>query len=219
MANTDTMKKNAALKALDYIQPGMIVGVGTGSTANYFIEALSSIKHTIDGTVASSIETANRLKAHNIPVFELNTVNTVHVYIDGADEFNPYRSLIKGGGGALTREKIIAAAAQQFICIVDQTKQVDILGKFPLPIEVHPMARSYVAREMVKIGGQPEYREGFITDNQNIILDIYNLSIQEPIAMETKINCIPGVITNGIFAITSADIILMGTKNGVEIVE
>lgn len=217
MGNTDLMKKAAAEAAITYIKPNIIVGVGTGSTVNYFIDALATIKHKIEGTIASSEASAARLRAHGIPVYDLNSVNNVPIYVDGTDEFNSYLSLIKGGGGALTREKIIATVAKQFICIADITKKVPVLGKFPLPIEVIPMARSYVAREMVKLGGDPEYREGFITDNGNIILDVHNFRIETPIQMEKQINNIAGVVTNGIFAIRGADVLLLGNEHGVEI--
>ncbi len=216
MGSKEDMKKAAAKEAIQFIENDTVVGVGTGSTTNYFIEELAHIKHKIEGTVASSEETAKQLKSHGIPVFDLNSVNNVSLYVDGADEFNHYLSLIKGGGGALTREKIIATAADQFICIVDESKKVDILGKFPLPIEVIPMARGYVARQLVKLGGDPVYRENFITDNGHIILDVYNLDISEPIAMEEKLNNITGTVTNGIFAKRGADKILMGTADGVK---
>ena len=209
-------KKRAADSALEYIKPGMIVGVGTGSTVNFFIDALSKIKNKIEGTVASSLATAKRLKSHGIPVYELGAAGKVDIYIDGADEFTQHKHLIKGGGGALTREKIIAAVAPQFICIVDASKKVNCLGAFPLPIEVIPMARSYVAREIVKLGGSPDYREGFITDNGNQILDIHNLNILNPVELEARINQITGVVTNGIFAKRPADTVLMATDSGIE---
>ncbi|CAM4455447.1 MAG: Ribose-5-phosphate isomerase A [Legionellaceae bacterium] len=213
--DTNALKKKAAEAALDYIEADSIIGVGTGSTVDYFIDALAKIKHKIEGTVASSIATAMKLKALHIPVYDLNTVNTVSVYIDGADEANPYLQLIKGGGGALTREKILAANAQKFIGIIDQSKTVDILGKFPLPVEVIPMARSYVAREIVKLGGDPVYREGFITDNGNIILDIHHLIINEPLTWEEKLNNITGIVCNGLFAYRRADILLIADENEV----
>jgi len=191
------------------------VGVGTGSTANYFIDALATVKHKVEGTVASSIATANRLKGHGIPVLELNDVVELDVYIDGADETNKFLHLIKGGGGALTREKIVAAASKQFICVADETKLVDILGKFPLPIEVIPMARSYVARQIVKLGGSPVLRENFITDNGNVILDVHNMQIMEPAKLEATLDHIPGVVTNGLFAMRPADVLLLGTPQGV----
>ena len=215
--NQDALKKSAALAALDYIQHGMVLGVGTGSTVDYFIEGLKSVKGKIEGAVASSKTTADKLKALSIPLLDLNSVNELALYVDGADEINPSRQMIKGGGGALTREKIIAAVAQKFVCIADQTKQVDLLGKFPVAIEVIPMARSYVAREMVKLGGEPVYRQGFTTDNGNVILDVYNLKILNPIALEKDINNIAGVVTNGIFAVRPADVLLLATEKGVAV--
>ncbi len=214
----DEMKKMVAHAALEYVETGAIIGVGTGSTANHFIDALAGIKHRIDGTVASSEATAERLKGHGIAVFELNEVSDIPVYVDGADESNKYLHLIKGGGGALTREKIIAAASDKFVCVADGSKMVDILGAFPLPVEVIPMARSYVAREIVKMGGQPVWREDFITDNGNQILDVQNLSIMEPVKLEEKLNNIVGVVTNGLFAIRPADVLLLGTEEGVKVV-
>lgn len=211
----DTLKKAAALAALDYIQHGMVLGVGTGSTVNYFIEGLKSVKGKIEGAVASSKATADKLKALSIPLLDLNSVNELALYVDGADEINSAKQMIKGGGGALTREKIIAAVAKKFVCIVDQTKQVDLLGTFPVAIEVIPMARSYVAREMVKLGGEPVYRQGFTTDNGNVILDVYNLKILNPIALEKDINNITGVVANGIFAVRPADVLLLATEQGV----
>lgn len=208
------MKQAAAEAAIDYIEPGMIVGVGTGSTVDYFIEALAGVKSKIDGTVASSGASRTKLLAHNIPVYDLNAVDAVPLYVDGADEINPYKSLIKGGGGALTREKILAASAETFICIADESKQVTMLGQFPLPIEVIPMARGYVARAIVKLGGDPAYREGFVTDNGNIILDIHHFRIETPIQIEKTLNNITGVVTNGIFAERGADLILLGKKDG-----
>ena len=211
----DEMKQAVAKAALEYIEPGALVGVGTGSTANFFIDALATIKHKIDGTVASSLATATRLKGHGIPVLELNEVIELSVYVDGADETNKHLQLIKGGGGALTREKIVAAASKIFVCITDESKLVDILGKFPLPIEVIPMARSFVAREIVKLGGQPVLREGFTTDNGNIILDVRNMEIMEPAKLEAMLNNIPGIVTNGLFALRPADVLLLGTPQGV----
>lgn len=211
-------KKAAAIAALNEIPADAIVGVGTGSTAAYFIEALASIKHKIKTTVASSLDTANKLKALGFTVDDLNAVNQVNIYVDGADEFNQFKYLIKGGGGALTREKILAAAAQKFICIADESKQIKILGKFPLPIEVIPMARGLVARAILKLGGIPEYREGFVTDNGNIILDVFNLNLENPIQTEEIINNITGVVCNGIFAKRPADKIIVGTNNGVRII-
>lgn len=216
----DTLKKAVAQAAVDYISPKLnsdsIVGVGTGSTANCFIDALAEIKHTFDGAVASSNATAERLEAHGIKVFDLNSVADMEFYIDGADETNEYLELIKGGGGALTREKIVAAVAKQFLCIVDASKQVPLLGSFPLPVEVIPLARSYVARELVKLGGDPEYREGFVTDNGNLILDVHNLSISAPADLERSINQITGVVTNGLFAVRPADVLFVGSSSGVE---
>jgi len=212
----DEMKKMVAHAALEYVEAGAIIGVGTGSTANHFIDALAGIKHKIDGTVASSEATAERLRGHGIAVFGLNEVNDIPVYVDGADESNQYLHLIKGGGGALTREKIIAAASDKFICVADESKLVDVMGTFPLPVEVIPMARSYVAREIVKIGGQPVWREDFITDNGNQIIDIQNLSVMDPVKLEAQLNNIVGVVTNGLFAIRPADVLLLGSENGVK---
>ena len=214
--NQDELKKNVAKAAIDYVETGTIIGVGTGSTANYFVDELAKIKSKIDGTVASSVATAERLKGHGIRVLDLNVVDDISVYVDGADESNKYLHLIKGGGGALTREKIIAAASDKFVCIADESKLVDILGGFPLPVEVIPMARSYVARELVKLGGQPVYREGFTTDNGNIILDIQNMQIMDPVEVEQKINNIVGVVTNGLFAARPADVLLLGTTEGIK---
>lgn len=211
----DEMKKQVADAALEYVESGMIVGIGTGSTANFFIDGLAKMKGKIDGTVASSEASATRLRGHGIPVMELNAVGNIPLYVDGADESNKFLHLIKGGGGALTREKIVAAAAEKFVCIADESKLVDVLGAFPLPVEVIPMARSYVARELVKLGGTPAYREGFVTDNGNIILDVHNLSIMNAVELETKLNNIVGVVTNGLFAIRPADVLLLGTQNGV----
>ena len=217
--NQDALKQAVAQAALDYIKPQLdndsIVGVGTGSTANFFIDALADIKHQFDGAVASSEATAQRLETHGIPVYELNNVTEMEFYIDGADECNERLELVKGGGGALTREKIVAAVAKKFLCIVDASKQVPMLGTFPLPVEVIPMARSYVARELVKLGGDPVYREGFITDNGNLILDVHNLKIMEPIKLEESINQITGVVTNGLFAVRPADRLFVGTDAGV----
>jgi ribose 5-phosphate isomerase A len=216
----DQMKSAVAKAAIDYITPKLekesIVGVGTGSTANMFINELESIKHLFDGAVASSEETAKRLQAIGIPVYELNDVNEMAVYVDGADEFDPRLNLIKGGGAALTREKIVAAVAKEFVCIVDDTKQVDILGEFPLPVEVIPMARSYVSRELAKLNAQPVYRQGVVTDNGNVIIDVHNLDITDAKGVEEKINSIVGVVTNGLFAQRNADLLLMSTSQGVE---
>jgi ribose 5-phosphate isomerase A len=212
----DEMKQAAANAALDYVEPGTVVGIGTGSTANYFIDALARIKHKIDGTVASSVASAERLKGHGIPVLELNAAGELSLYVDGADEANRHLQLIKGGGGALTREKIVAAASRKFVCIADDSKLVDVLGAFPLPVEVIPMARSYVARQIVKLGGQPVLREGFTTDNGNLILDVRNLRIMEPAKLEAELNNIAGVVTNGIFALRPADVLLLGGEQGVQ---
>lgn len=211
----DEMKREAAEAALQYVEEDTVVGIGTGSTANHFIDLLAAkFKHRIEGTVASSEASAARLKQHGIPVFDLNSVGDIPLYVDGADEANGLLQLIKGGGGALTREKIVAAASRKFVCIADESKKVDVLGAFPLPIEVLPMARSYVARQLVKLGGNPELREGFKTDNGNIILDVHNLPIVEPVKMEQTINSIPGVVTVGLFAIRPADILILGTQQG-----
>ena len=213
----DQLKKQVADAAIDYIKSG-IIGVGTGSTANYFIDALAKIKHKIDGAVASSDATADRLRSHGIEVFDLHDINGMDIYIDGADEITEHMHMLKGGGGALTREKIVAANAKEFICICDESKYVPVLGKFPLPIEVLPMAKSYVARELTKLGGQPQLRD-FTTDNGNIILDTYELKINDPIEMEIKINQIVGVVTNGLFAVRPANILLLATNEGVKTIK
>lgn len=210
----DEMKKAAAEAALAYVEVGMIVGIGTGSTANHFIDLLAGIKGKIDGTVASSIASAKRLEGHGIRVMDLNEAGQLSLYVDGADESNEHLHLVKGGGGALTREKIVAGAADKFVCIADDTKLVKVLGKFPLPIEVIPMAQALVAREMVKLGGNPVLREGFTTDNGNIILDIHGMEITDPVTMENRINQIPGVVTNGLFAIRPADVLILGGPDG-----
>ncbi len=212
----DELKQEVAKAAIEYVESGTIIGVGTGSTANFFIDELGKIKGKIDGAVASSIATAERLKSHGIPVYDLNDIGGLSIYVDGADESNQYLHLIKGGGGALTREKIVAAASETFVCIADGSKLVDVLGKFPLPIEVIPMARSMVARELVKLGGQPVLREGFTTDNGNVILDVHNMEIMEPVKLEQTLNNIPGVVTNGLFALRPADVLLLGTEEGVK---
>jgi ribose 5-phosphate isomerase A len=214
MSNTEQGKKLAAQAAIDYVPAGSVVGVGTGSTVNYFIDELAGIKNRIEGAVSSSEASTRRLRDHGIEVFDPNGVDEVPVYIDGADEANPNLQLIKGGGGALTREKIIAQMARKFVCIADETKLVDVLGAFPLPIEVIPMARSMIARELVKRGGQPVYRDGFVTDNGNQILDVHNLSIMEPAKLETELNDLPGVVTVGIFALRPADVLILGTADG-----
>lgn len=208
------LKIKAAIAALRHIEDDMILGIGTGSTVNCLIDELAKIKHRIEACVASSEATEKRLRAVGIPVIELNTSGPLALYIDGADEVNAQREMIKGGGGALTREKIIASASREFICIVDESKRVHRLGQFPLAVEVIPMARSYVAREIVKLGGSPEYREGVLTDNGNIILDIHNLDIQVPILMEEAINNIAGVVENGLFARRTADRVIIATHNG-----
>lgn len=206
----DELKQKVAQAALEYVKGVGIVGVGTGSTVKHFINYLADFKGDIEGAVSSSEMSTAQLKQVGIPVLDLNAVGTLDVYVDGADEVNPHKYMIKGGGGALTREKIIAAASKKFVCIADETKCVDVLGKFPLPIEVIPMARSYVAREMVKLGGQPVWRENFITDNHNVILDVHNLDIIDPIKLEQIINNITGVVTVGIFAMRPADVVLIG---------
>ena len=213
----DELKKLVANSAIDYVKSG-IIGVGTGSTANYFIDALAQIKHKIDGAVASSDATAQRLRSHGIEVFNLNDINGMDIYVDGADEITEHMHMLKGGGGALTREKIVAANAKEFICICDESKYVPILGKFPLPVEVLPMAKSYVAREITKLGGQPKLRD-FTTDNGNLILDIYELKILDPIEMEIKINQIVGVVTNGLFAVRPANVLLLATNKGVKTIK
>ncbi len=212
----DELKQKSAEYALKYVQDVRVIGVGTGSTVKHFINYLADIKGQIDGTISSSIGTTELLKQAGLPVMDLNEVSEVELYVDGADEVNPNKQLIKGGGGALTREKIIAAATKTFVCIADETKLVDVLGSFPLPIEVLPMSRSYVAREMVKLGGQPVWREDCITDNGNHIIDVHNLEILEPKELERTINNITGVITNGLFAMRAADIVLIGKQDGIE---
>jgi len=211
--NQDEMKKQAATAALEYVQGG-VIGVGTGSTVNHFIDQLATIKHRIDAAVSSSEASTKRLKGHGIPVYELNAAGDLELYVDGADESNHQLQLIKGGGGALTREKIVAAASRKFVCIADEGKLVGTLGKFPLPVEVIPMARSYVARQLVKLGGTPVWREGLTTDNGNLILDVHNLEIMEPIHLEQQINNIAGVVTVGIFAMRPADILILGSAQG-----
>ncbi|EML0426869.1 ribose-5-phosphate isomerase RpiA [Vibrio parahaemolyticus] len=215
----DEMKKAAGWAALKYVEKGSIVGVGTGSTVNHFIDALGTIKDDIKGAVSSSVASTERLKELGIEVFECNDVIKLDVYVDGADEINPAREMIKGGGAALTREKIVAAISEKFVCIVDDTKAVNVLGQFPLPVEVIPMARSYVARELVKLGGDPAYREGVVTDNGNIILDVHNMQITNPKEMEDKINGIAGVVTVGLFAHRGADVVITGTPEGAKIEE
>ena len=216
----DELKKAVAEAAVEYILPLLeedtIVGVGTGSTANMFIDELAKHKQLFDGTVASSEASAERLKGHGIPVYDLNVVDSIRVYVDGADESNDHLHLIKGGGAALTREKIVAAVSEEFVCIADESKLVKVLGDFPLPVEVIPMARSYVARELVKLGGDPVYREGVVTDNGNHILDVYNLEILDAVKLESQINEIVGVVTNGLFAARPANVLLLGTQSGVK---
>ena len=214
----DEMKKNAAWAALEYIPRHTVVGVGTGSTVNHFIDALASIKHEIKGAVSSSVQSTEKLKALGIEVLDLNSISGFGVYVDGADEINAAKQMIKGGGAALTREKIVAAVAKTFICIVDSTKQVEVLGKFPLPVEVIPMASSYVARELTKLGGRPVLRSGVITDNGNVILDVHDLAISQPEQLEQQINNIVGVVTNGIFARRAANMVLVGTAEGTKVI-
>lgn len=213
--NHDAFKQAVALSALDFIEPGMIIGIGSGTTVNHFIEALKKVKGKLEGAVASSLETAKRLKAASIPVIELNSVNELPLFVDSADEINPAHQMNKGGGGALTGEKIVAAVAKKFLCIVDRSKQVDVLGRFPVAIEVIPMARSFVARQLVQLGGTPIYRQGYVTDYGNVILDVHQLKLLDPIAWEQKLNNIPGVVTNGLFADRPADTVLVATQNGV----
>ena len=215
----DELKQAVAQAAADYVAKnapeGSIIGVGTGSTANFFIDALAPLKNKYKGAVASSEATRKRLESHGIPVFDLNDVADIPVYVDGADEIDAGLNMIKGGGGALTREKIVAAVAKTFVCICDASKLVDVMGKFPLPVEVIPMARAHVARELAKLGGTPGPREGFVTDNGNLILDVRGLSIIDPKGLEAKINQITGVVTNGLFAVRPADVLLLGTGEGV----
>ena len=214
--NQDDKKHAAARAALEFVVPGALVGVGTGSTANAFIDALATVRGRIDGAVASSDATAALLAGHGIRVVDLNAAGELPVYVDGADEATRHRHLVKGGGGALTREKIAATAAKTFVCIVDDSKMVDRLGRFPLPVEVIPMARSLVARALVRLGGRPERRAGFVTDNGNEILDVHGLDILDPPALETDLNQLVGVVTNGLFARRGADVVLVGTGEGVQ---
>jgi ribose 5-phosphate isomerase A len=209
---SDKEKRQAARLAIDFVEPSMVVGVGTGSTANFFIDELAKIKTKIDGAVASSLVSSDRLKKHKIRVLELNETGQLPIYVDGADEANKYLHLVKGGGGALTREKIVAACSEKFVCIADKSKLVDVLGEFPLPVECIPMAQSFVAREIVKIGGRPVLRDGFVTDNGNIILDVFDLKISEPVKLETTLNQIAGMVTNGIFANRPADVLILADK-------
>ncbi len=211
----EALKKIAAMAAVDFIESGCVIGVGSGSTVHYFIDALKTVKGKIEGAVASSEESALRLKALSIPIIDLNSVSELPLYVDGADEVNHYKQMIKGGGGALTREKIIATVATHFLCIADETKVVDLLGAFPVAIETIPMARSFVARAVVKLGGNPVYRQGFVTDNGNVIIDAYFSKIVDPKALEERLNQIEGVVANGIFAKRGADTVLLGTASGV----
>jgi len=211
----EEQKRAVAEAALEYVEES-VVGVGTGSTVNHFIDALAGIRHRIDGAIASSKATQERLRSQRIPVIDLNTVDEIPVYVDGADEATRHRQLTKGGGGALTREKIAAAASRRFVCIIDETKLVDTLGGFPVPVEVIPMAQSYVGRQIVKLGGQPELRSGFTTDNGNIIIDIHNLKIPDPVEVEQKLNNITGIVCNGLFAMRPADILLVAADSGVK---
>ena len=215
----DELKQQAALRALDYVIDGSIVGVGTGSTANFFIDGLAGMKDRIVGAVASSEVSARRLAGHGIRLFDMNDVDDIPVYVDGADEIDGGLAMIKGGGGAQTREKIVAAVARKFVCICDASKRVERLGRFPLPVEVIPMARAQVARELARLGGQPVLREGFVTDNGNLILDVHGLSITDPVALETAIDGIVGVVTNGLFAKRGADVLLLATPGGVQTFE
>ena len=217
--NQDDKKRQAAAAAIRFVPHDVVIGVGTGSTANYFIEELVKIKGRLQGAVASSEATARRLRAHGIEVVELNDAGPLALYVDGADEANAARQLIKGGGGALTREKIVAAASQRFVCLLDDSKLVARLGQFPLPVEVIPMSRSFVARELVKLGGQPEYRAGFTTDNGNLILDVYHLEMTDPRRLEQTLNQIPGMVSNGLFANRPADVLLVGAADGVRQIE
>lgn len=214
------MKKLAAQAALQYVKADTIVGVGSGSTVNCFIEALGTIKDKIQGAVAASKESEELLRKQGIEVFNANDVSSLDIYVDGADEINPQKMMIKGGGAALTREKIVAALAKKFICIVDSSKQVDVLGStFPLPVEVIPMARSQVGRKLATLGGSPEYREGVVTDNGNVILDVHNFSILNPVEMEKELNNVAGVVTNGIFALRGADVVIVGTPEGAKVID
>ena len=214
--NQDANKRRAAEAALDHIEDGSVIGVGTGSTVALFVEALVRVRQRIEGAVASSKATEALLRAHRIPVVDLNSAGDLPLYIDGADEATRFLHLIKGGGGALTCEKVIAAASRLFVCIIDDSKLVDVLGRFPLPVEVIPMARSFVARQLVKLGGQPQWRQGFVTDNGNVILDVHHMKIPDPACLEGEIDQIPGVVSNGVFARRPADVLLVGSERGVE---
>lgn len=217
--NQDELKKVVGWEAIKYIQADTIVGVGTGSTVAYFIEALKTVKDRIRGTVSSSDDSTQKLKQAGFTVFDANEVDHLDLYVDGADEINPHLQMIKGGGAALTREKVLTAMATTFICIADESKVVDVLGRFPLPVEVIPMSRSYVSREMVKLGGMPRYRQGVVTDNGNMIIDVHDLMITEPMALENKINNIAGVVTVGLFAGKGANFALIGGQNGVKMLK
>jgi len=212
----DDMKRSAAAAAIEHVERDGVIGVGTGSTANFFIEALAPLKHRLRGAVASSEATAQRLAALGIPLLDLNSLTDIPLYVDGADEVTRALAMIKGGGGALTREKIVAAVARKFVCIADDSKLVDVLGRFPLPVEVIPMARAYVARQLEKLGGRPVWRQGFVTDNGNVILDVHGLSIADPPGLEAALDQIVGVVTNGLFARRRADVLLLGTARGVQ---
>lgn len=216
MNTLDDQKRAAAAAAIAHVPAGCIIGVGTGSTANHFIEELARIRTRVEGAVASSESSAQRLRAAGIPVLDLNSVDELPVYVDGADEITRRLHMIKGGGGALTREKIVAQVARSFVCVADGSKLVEVLGRFPLPVEVIPMARGLVARELAKLGGRPRLREGFVTDNGNIVLDVHNLEIPHPVELEERLNQIPGVVTNGLFARRGADVLLLGTAQGVK---
>lgn len=209
-------KQRVAAAALEYVRAYTVLGVGTGSTVNCFIDALATSGKEIEAAVSSSEASTERLRSHGFEVRDLNLAGTLDMYIDGADEFDAHRRLIKGGGGALTREKIVAGASRRFVCIVDESKRVGVLGKFPLPIEVIPMARSFIARQLVAMGGQPELREGFVTDNGNVILDVHNMDLVDPVGVEKKLNNLPGVVTCGLFAIRPADVVLMATESSVK---
>jgi ribose 5-phosphate isomerase A len=215
----DELKRKVAEAALDYVRSTPILGVGTGSTVNYLIEMLADLRQNLEGAVSSSEGTTARLKQLGIPVLDLNEVGTLDIYVDGADEINAHLQMLKGGGGALTREKIIGAASRKFLCIADETKFVDVLGKFPLPVEVIPMSRSFVARELVKLGGQPQWRQNCVTDNGNHILDVHNLTVLDPVELEKTINDIPGVVTNGLFALRKADMALLGGQDGIRVIQ
>lgn len=214
--NQDANKRRAAEAALDHIEDGSVIGVGTGSTVALFVEALARVRQRIEGAVVSSEATEALLRAHRIPVVDLNSAGDLPLYIDGADEATRFLHLIKGGGGALTCEKVIAAASRLFVCIIDDSKLVDVLGRFPLPVEVIPMARSFVARQLVKLGGQPQWRQGFVTDNGNVILDVHHMKIPDPARLEGELDQIPGVVGNGVFAHRPADVLLVGSERGVE---